>query len=102
NTGPVPRPARGGELDDSVHRAVASRPSELVDPAWERAFNRLSDLEAERALRNTDADVVISSTPALQALMVRLVPPSVVTVGQEHRVSELRGISGAPLIEFTP
>ncbi|AUG79179.1 hypothetical protein CFP65_4432 [Kitasatospora sp. MMS16-BH015] len=102
NTGPVPRPARGGELEDSVYKAVASRPSELVDPAWERAFNRLSDLEAERYLRATDADVIVSSTPALQALMVRVAPPSVVTVGQEHRVSELRGISGAPLIEFTP
>ncbi|MER5637503.1 stealth conserved region 3 domain-containing protein [Kitasatospora sp. NPDC002227] len=102
NTGPVPRPARGGEQDDPVYRAVAARPSELVDPAWEKAFNRLSDLEAERWFRTTDSDVVVSSTPALQALMVRLAPPSVVTVGQEHRVSELRGVSGAPLIEFTP
>ncbi|KJK56322.1 stealth conserved region 3 domain-containing protein [Saccharothrix sp. ST-888] len=102
NTGAVPRPVEGADQDDAVYRRLAAQPSELVDPAWERSFNRLSDLEVERALRDTDSDVLVASTPALLALMVRVAPPSAITVCQDHRVSELRGVSGDPLMRFAP
>jgi glycosyltransferase involved in cell wall biosynthesis len=82
--------------------ALAAQPSRLVQPGWEGAFSALTDLEVEAALREIDADVVVSTTPALLALVTTLVPRRVVTVHQEHRVSELRGSSGGPLRLHTP
>jgi glycosyltransferase involved in cell wall biosynthesis len=101
-TGPVRRPCRETTMDDATCAALAAMPSELVDPAWEGAFNRLSDVEVEHALRGLDADVVVSSTPALMALAVRLCPERTITVHQDHRCSELRGPSGEPLLRFAP
>ncbi|MEU8131871.1 Stealth CR1 domain-containing protein, partial [Streptodolium elevatio] len=98
----APRPvaARSLGADDCV--SLAALPSRYVEPAWEAVFNRLSDLELERLLRETDADIVVTPTPALMALAVQLVPSRVKTVHQEHRVSELRGISGEPLLRYAP
>ncbi|BAL85376.1 putative glycosyltransferase [Actinoplanes missouriensis 431] len=94
------RPA-GRELSDEVCRVLSATRSELVRPEWEQAFTRLSDLELERVLRETTADIVVSTTPALMAVMAELVPRRVVTVHQEHRVAELRGSSGNPLKIFS-
>ncbi|BFU44807.1 Stealth CR1 domain-containing protein [Krasilnikovia sp. MM14-A1004] len=91
----------GRQLDDEVCRVLAATPSELVSATWEQAFSRLTDLELERTLRECDADVVVSTTPALLAVMTTLVPRRVVTVHQEHRVAELRGSSGEPLKLFS-
>lgn len=101
-TGPVRRPCRETTMDDATCAALAAMPSELVDPAWEGAFNRLADVEVEHALRGLDADVVVSSTPALMALAVHLCPERTITVHQDHRCSELRGPSGEPLLRFAP
>ena len=97
----LPRPV-GRELSDELCRVLSATPSELVRPEWEQAFTRLTDLELERVLRETTADVVVSTTPALMAVMTELVPRRVVTVHQEHRVAELRGSSGNPLKLFAP
>ncbi|MGW0955704.1 stealth conserved region 3 domain-containing protein [Streptomyces sp. NPDC002545] len=95
-----PRPVRRTSVDDSVWAGLAAQPSRIVDPSWESAFNRLSDLELELALQDTDTDVLVTTTPALMALAVHLAPAHVVTVHQEHRVSELRGTSGEPLRRY--
>nr|BFE72174.1 hypothetical protein GCM10020092_054750 [Actinoplanes digitatis] len=94
------RPA-GRELSDEVCRVLSATPSELVRPEWEQAFTRLADLELERVLRECTSDIVVSTTPALMAVMTELVPRRVVTVHQEHRVAELRGSSGNPLKLFS-
>ena len=96
-TARIPRPTRPTTVDDSVWAGLAAQPSQIVDRAWESAFNRLADLELELALQDTDTDVLITTTPALMALAVQLAPAHVITVHQEHRVSELRGTSGEPL-----
>ncbi|MET9882811.1 stealth conserved region 3 domain-containing protein [Streptomyces sp. NPDC006430] len=102
STGPVPRPTRRVELGDEAYAVLAAQPSSLVDRAWEAAFNRLSDIELELALQHTDTDILITTTPALMALAVQLAPGRVITVHQEHRVSELRGTSGEPLLKYAP
>ncbi|MCA6094765.1 stealth conserved region 3 domain-containing protein [Streptomyces sp. SCA3-4] len=93
-------PAGGPDLT-AAHKRLAATPSALVRPEWESAFNRLTDLELTEALRTIDADVLISTTPALMAYMAQLAPRHVLTVHLDHRVSELRGTSGEPLRMFT-
>ncbi|MGW5475250.1 stealth conserved region 3 domain-containing protein [Streptomyces sp. NPDC004008] len=100
-TARTPRPLRPTGVDDSVWAGLAAQPSQIVDRSWESAFNRLSDVELELALQGTDTDVLVTTTPALMALAVRLAPAHVITVHQEHRVSELRGTSGEPLRRYT-
>ncbi|MFF8945175.1 stealth conserved region 3 domain-containing protein [Streptomyces sp. NPDC014864] len=99
-TGDAPRPLRPSTVGDAVWSGLAGRPSEIVDRSWESAFSRLTDLELELALQETDTDVLVTTTPALMALAVRLAPARVITVHQEHRVSELRGTSGEPLLRY--
>ncbi len=101
-TSATPRPLRTTGVDDAVRTELAAHPSRIVDRSWEAAFSRLSDLELELALQATDTDVLVTTTPALMALAVELAPAHVVTVHQEHRVSELRGTSGEPLRRYTP
>ncbi|QRX91951.1 stealth conserved region 3 domain-containing protein [Streptomyces noursei] len=100
-SGAAPRVLRPSQLSDEACAALAAQPSQLVDHSWEAAFNRLTDFELQHALRHTDTDILVSTTPALMALAVQLAPPHVVTVHQEHRVSELRGSSGEPLMRFS-
>ncbi|MEV5612608.1 stealth conserved region 3 domain-containing protein [Streptomyces sp. NPDC052225] len=97
-TTPVQRPLRDSGLDPTAWGHLAAQPSKIVDASWEAAFNRLSDLELELALQDIDTDILITTTPALMTLAVTLAPAWVVTVHQEHRVSELRGTSGEPLL----
>jgi glycosyltransferase involved in cell wall biosynthesis len=99
-TTPTRRPLRTTRVEDTVWAGLAEQPSQIVDRSWESAFNRLTDLELELALQDTDTDVLITTTPALMALAVQLAPAHVITVHQEHRVSELRGTSGEPLRRF--
>ncbi|KUO12285.1 stealth conserved region 3 domain-containing protein [Streptomyces sp. DSM 15324] len=99
-TAPAPRPLRPTAVDDTVWTGLAAQPSRVVDRDWEPAFNRLSDLELALALQDTDTDVLVTTTPALMALAVHLAPARVITVHQEHRVSELRGAGGEPLRRY--
>ncbi|MCB5164649.1 stealth conserved region 3 domain-containing protein [Streptomyces bambusae] len=101
-TGPVARPTRSSPLDDVACRTLGSLPSEIVNPSWESAFNRLSDIEMTAALGSLDSDVLVTTTPALMAAAVELAPARVVTVHQEHRASQLRGTSGDPLLVNAP
>ncbi|WP_066937704.1 stealth conserved region 3 domain-containing protein [Streptomyces sp. NBRC 110611] len=101
-TGTVERPVRDSGLGTADCARLAALPSRLVDPAWEPAFDRLTDLEAEHALRETDTDILVSTTPALMAVVAQTAPARTVTVHQEHRVAERRGASGDPLLQFAP
>ncbi|MFD4631871.1 stealth conserved region 3 domain-containing protein [Streptomyces sp. NPDC058284] len=96
------RPVRESGLDDAACRTLAALPSELIKPAWEDAFDRLSDVEMTAALGTLDTDVLVTTTPALLAAAVALVPARVVTVHQEHRPTQRRGPSGEPLLLHAP
>ncbi|MGW0661538.1 stealth conserved region 3 domain-containing protein [Streptodolium elevatio] len=96
-----PRPARRPQAAE-VCRVLAAQPSRYVEPPCDDAFHRLSDLELARALRGTDADVVVTSSPVLAALAVQFVPAGVVTVHQEHAADERRGLGAEPLLRHGP
>ncbi|MFH8485364.1 stealth conserved region 3 domain-containing protein [Streptomyces longisporoflavus] len=96
------RPVRGSCLDEAACRTLAALPSELIKPSWESAFDRLSDIEMTAALTTLDTDVLVTTTPALMAAAVGLVPARVVTVHQEHRPTQRRGPSGEPLLLHAP
>lgn len=81
---------------------VTSLPSELIKPAWESTFDRLTDIEMTTALGALDSDVLITTTPALMAAAAGLVPSRVITVHQEHRASQLRSVTGEPLLVYAP
>lgn len=101
-TGRSPRPVRPSSLTAQECEALASLPSELIRPSWEPTFDRLSDIEMTAALTSIDTDVLVTTTPALMAAAVELVPSRVATVHQEHRVSQLRGATGEPLLTHAP
>lgn len=96
------RPVRGSRLDETACRTLAALPSELIERAWESAFDRLSDIEMAAALTTLDTDVLVTTSPALMAAAVALVPARVVTVHQEHRPTQCRGASGEPLLLHAP
>ncbi|MER8013483.1 stealth conserved region 3 domain-containing protein [Streptomyces griseoluteus] len=99
-TAGTPRPLRPTSVENAVWEGLSAQPSQIVDRSWESAFNRLSDLELGLELQSTDTDILVTTTPALMALAVHLAPAHVITVHQEHRVSELRGTSGEPLRRY--
>jgi len=101
-TGRAPRPVRETSLTPEECAALAKLPSELIEASWEPTFDRLSDIEMTAALSGLDTDVLVTTTPALMAAAVKLVPSSVATVHQEHRVSQLRGATGEPLLTHAP
>lgn len=101
-TGRSPRPVRTSSLTAQECEALASLPSELIQSSWEPTFDRLSDIEMTAALTDIDTDVLVTTTPALMAAAVELVPSRVATVHQEHRVSQLRGATGEPLLTHAP
>ncbi|MFI8998937.1 stealth conserved region 3 domain-containing protein [Streptomyces sp. NPDC053542] len=101
-TGPYERPVRASALDEAACRTLAALPSELIKPAWEHTFNQLSDIELSAAIAALDTDVLVTTTPALMAAAAQLVQGRVITVHQEHRASQLRGVSGEPLLMYAP
>ncbi|MEU9992596.1 stealth conserved region 3 domain-containing protein [Streptomyces sp. NPDC048045] len=101
-TGQVARPVRTTTLDEETCRFLTSLPSEIIKPDWEPTFDRLSDIEMTAALSSLDADVLVTTTPALMAAAAELVPWDVITVHQEHRASQLRGVTGDPLLMYAP
>ncbi|MGW7411409.1 stealth conserved region 3 domain-containing protein [Streptomyces sp. NPDC054863] len=101
-TGPYGRPVRESGLDEKACRTLASLPSEIIKPSWESTFDRLTDIEMSTALGSLDTDVLVTTTPALMAAAAELVPSRVITVHQEHRASQLRDVSGEPLLVCAP
>ncbi|MFF4566260.1 stealth conserved region 3 domain-containing protein [Streptomyces sp. NPDC001435] len=101
-TGHIGRPVRASTLDEGTCRFLTSLPSEIIKPDWEPTFDRLSDIELTAALSALDTDVLITTTPALLAAAAELVPWNVITIHQEHRASQLRGVTGEPLLMYAP
>ncbi len=81
--------------------ARADRPSRLVPHRWDGQFSELTD-DALVALRNLDADLLVTVTPALMAAAVQLLPATTVIVHQEHRSSADRVGGMEPLLAFAP
>ena len=101
-TGPVQRPARESALTDAQCRALTAADGRVLKRRWEQSVNRLAEIELERALPALEADVVVSSSPALMAAITTLCDPRVVTVHQEHRPTQLRGATGEPFFQYVP
>lgn len=98
----VQRPVRASDLTDAECLTLSEQGSELINRQWEGSFNRLSDLEMQYALSALDTDVLVTTTPALTAGALQLVPSRVVVVQQEHRASAYRAATGGPLLPFAP
>jgi glycosyltransferase involved in cell wall biosynthesis len=101
-TGGYGRPVRRSTLDEKTCRTLESLPSELIKPVWEGTFDRLSDIEMTAALGALDSDILITTSPALMAAAAELAPARVLTVHEEHRASQLRGVPGEPLLVYGP
>lgn len=98
---PGERP-RAGRLSGRSVAAVRGRPSLLVPPAWDPTLDALADLGLEHHLPRLDADVLVTTTPALLAAAVQLAPPGVAIVHQEHRSSSQRTAGMTALLAFAP
>ncbi|WP_046470721.1 glycosyltransferase [Allosalinactinospora lopnorensis] len=99
---PVQRPTRDCTLDEETCRTLSGEPSELLPASRRSGFSRLTDIELRHALARIGTDVLVGTTPALTSLIARLAPAGAVTVGQEYRVSELRGAGTAALLSYAP
>ncbi|MCD0486568.1 glycosyl transferase family 1, partial [Streptacidiphilus sp. ASG 303] len=59
-TGPYQRPLREHGLSEEDCRVLALQGSELIRRSWEKAFNRLSDVELQLPLGDLDTDVLVT------------------------------------------
>lgn len=81
----------------------AAGPASLIIPVeWDNQFCEATDRALMQQLAACDADVVITSTPALTVLALLACPDSVRIVQEEHRPSMGRGITAAPLLRHGP
>ncbi len=98
----VPLSAEGVDLPAERLGDLYAAPSRLVPAKWEPAFSQLTDLAVSRWFAKLDCDVLVTTTPPLLALASQLAPECTVVVHQEHRTSECRGASLAPLVAHGP
>lgn len=98
----VPSAVEGVDLPAPRLEELHAAPSRLIPAAWESAFSQLTDLAMTRWLRELDCDVLVTTTPALLAVASELAPHRIVLVHQEHRTSERRGATLAPLMSHGP
>ncbi|MGO1226074.1 MAG: Stealth CR1 domain-containing protein [Brachybacterium sp.] len=77
-------------------------PSLIIPVEWDNQFCEATDRALMQRLAAGDADVVITSTPALTVLALLACPGSVRIVQEEHRPSMGRGITAAPLLRHGP
>ena len=94
-----PRPAA---LVGDHPAELADRESVLVPRSWDALFSGLTDATLRDALGSLDADVVVTTTPELLAVVAQLAPADVALVHQEHRASSARVNDLGALLEFAP
>ncbi|MFD4390351.1 stealth conserved region 3 domain-containing protein [Streptomyces sp. NPDC058495] len=100
--GPRQRAGRQDGPDETLAAALAARPSDLVERRWDETHNRLTDIEAEYALRTLAADVLVTTTPGLMALAARCAPADTLLVHLEQRVSRVaEATANEPLLRHT-
>ncbi|WP_210649136.1 stealth conserved region 3 domain-containing protein [Nocardioides sp. SYSU D00065] len=85
-----------------VAAELARRESVIVPRSWDALYNGLTDATLREALGALDADVLVTTTPELLAVVAQLAPPGVALVHQEHRASSSRVNDLGALLEFAP
>ena len=88
--GPRPAAVAGGHPAE-----LAERESVIVPRSWDALFNGLTDATMREALGDLDADVVVTTTPELLAVVAQLAPADVALVHQEHRASSAGSTTSA-------
>lgn len=83
--------------DEAAPASYGKMPSRLVPAQWDDQFSLLTDLVIERTLPKIDADILVTTTPALGFLAGSLANSKTVVVAQEHRASMRRGRGFEPL-----
>ncbi|MGP5286484.1 stealth conserved region 3 domain-containing protein [Glutamicibacter arilaitensis] len=86
-----------GNFDSSASQNLNALPAMLVRREWDDQFNRLSELVLREELSRVEADVVVSTTPALAMYGSLFLSAEIVLVAQEHRASMQRGKGIEPL-----
>ncbi|KRE97480.1 hypothetical protein ASG76_01810 [Nocardioides sp. Soil774] len=81
---------------------LAERESVIVPRSWDALYNGLTDAALREALPRVDADVLVTTTPELLAVVAQLAPADVALVHQEHRASSSRVNDMGALLEFAP
>ncbi len=87
----------GGHPDE-----LADRESVIVPRSWDALYNGLTDATMREALGSIEADVLVTTTPELLAVVAQLAPADVALVHQEHRASSARVNDLGALLEFAP
>ncbi|RYB92560.1 glycosyltransferase [Nocardioides glacieisoli] len=94
--------AVAGRHPDELARELAQRESVIVPRSWDALYNGLTDATMRDALGSIEADVLVTTTPELLAVVAQLAPADVALVHQEHRASSARVNDLGALLEFAP
>ena len=70
--------------------------------SWDALYNALTDATLREALGSIEADVLVTTTPELLAVVAQLAPADVALVHQEHRASSSRVNDLGALLQFAP
>ncbi|WP_168218445.1 stealth conserved region 3 domain-containing protein [Nocardioides eburneiflavus] len=81
---------------------LADRESVIVPRSWDALYNGLTDATMREALGAIEADVLVTTTPELLAVVAQLAPDDVALVHQEHRASSSRVNDLGALLQFAP
>ncbi len=73
-------------------------PSLVIPTEWDNQFCAASDHALIEHLGHCDADVVVTSTPALSLFALLAAPEQIKVVAQEHRSTMARGVTAEPLL----
>jgi glycosyltransferase involved in cell wall biosynthesis len=92
-----PAAVRGGHAPE-----LAERESLIVPRSWDALYNGLTDATMREALGAIEADVLVTTTPELLAVVAQLAPADVALVHQEHRASSSRVNDLGALLQFAP
>ena len=95
--GERPAAVRGGHAPE-----LAERESVIVPRSWDALYNGLTDATMREALGSIEADVLVTTTPELLAVVAQLAPADVALVHQEHRASSSRVNDLGALLQFAP
>ena len=97
------RPAAvDGRHPAELAHELAQRESTVVPRTWDALFSGLTDATLREHLGSLDADVIVTTTPELLAVVAQLAPADIALVHQEHRASSARVNDLGALLEFAP